>query len=276
MADMLPSFDRPPIAEMVLAIQFPALPKLSTAWLGAFATQLGATYPVLVDVPAVGPISEPGFDDALGFEIQPLMRVATRMPTRFQARTKAGDRMVQVENGWVVLNWMRRSALDEYPRYRTLRPELEAIAKKLFDFVKASGSEGPAPNLWEVTYSNEIGVSALGSVAAEVEARLPGIVPLGVRVTAGRLRGVASSLTFEVDPGPAALTISVQEAKRIDRVHPRSEGTFGLVQFVARGRVATNDLHGALQGLDLGHAAIVKAFASLSSESARQEWGLQS
>ena len=50
-----------------------------------------------------------------------------------------------------------------------------------------------------------------------------------------------------------------------------------VLTFTARGRIAGNGnpTRGILEGLDLGHEAIVKSFAAFSSKAANEYWGLK-
>src|SRR5262245_55135596 len=102
----LPDYISPPVVETVLGVQFARLPGFTNAHLGAFWKSLDATeWPTVSDAPPLQPQFE-RFSEAAkwarGLQLQ-----LTPIPAgRVQIKNRAGDRMIQVQNGRLHFNWL--------------------------------------------------------------------------------------------------------------------------------------------------------------------------
>jgi len=63
--------------------------------------------------------------------------------------------MVQLQNGRFHYNWLGNSG-EEYPRYRIVKPEFEALYAEFKQFLSDEGLGMPTENQWEITYLNQI------------------------------------------------------------------------------------------------------------------------
>src|SRR5688572_20255768 len=118
----LPSYKNPPVIETILGVQFEPLAAMRIGHLGKFWTHLGDDWPFEDDSPSL----EPEFEQfseadrflrlALGF------RVSQSPECRLRIRNRRRDRMIQVQNGRLILNWLKVKDAN-YPRYEVIRSE---------------------------------------------------------------------------------------------------------------------------------------------------------
>ena len=120
----LPKFDAPPVVETLLSIQFAPLPRFSTAHAGWFwQLYLGGEaqdWQSANDAPRLedeferfGPSEAWG---RMGFKLAP-----GGQPQRTQIIRKDEQRMIQVQDSRLVLNWRKR--MEGYPSFEVLAPE---------------------------------------------------------------------------------------------------------------------------------------------------------
>ena len=117
------SFERPPVVETVLGVQFAKLPNFSNAHLGAFWASLGADWPHVKDVPPLEEQFET-FGESSVWASQMRLKLTQSPAVRFQISNAAEDRMVQIQNGRLDYNWLSQSG-SNYPRYKNVRPDFD-------------------------------------------------------------------------------------------------------------------------------------------------------
>src|SRR5438876_283976 len=106
MAENLPEFKRPPVTETVLGVQFFPLEKLSSAHLGAFWNLLGEDWPDVNDAAPLQQEFERFGKDQQWIKLALRLNVVDKPTPRIQARNRANDRMIQLQNGRLHYNWL--------------------------------------------------------------------------------------------------------------------------------------------------------------------------
>lgn len=267
----LPSFERPPVSEAVLGIQFEPIPGFANAHLGAFWSYLGgqSEWPAVQDAPALGPNFERfGVErewknlDTMNFGFSQIL------PTRMQVRNKA-NRMVQLQGDRLIYNWLGDQG-GEYVRYDKLRPEFDEILQKFEGFLRDESLPPIQPNQWEVTYTNQIPQGTVWNDAADWKNVFCfHAVPPSV-VNGCSLENFNGSWIYEIAPQRGRLRISLQHAW----LEPNGRQIL-LFNLTARGPIkeGAGAVATIAEGLELGHEMIVRSFASLTSEEARKYWG---
>ncbi len=151
----LARFERPPVVETILGVQFEPLPRFRNTNLGLFLQHLGGDWTNVTDAPALPPQFE-RFEQGIAWETAGFQLALSRdVAVRAQARNAANDRMLQFQNGRLLLNWLGEGG-GEYPRYEAVRPQFDRVVEQFQDFVDSSGVGDFQPNQWEVTYVNHI------------------------------------------------------------------------------------------------------------------------
>jgi len=186
-----------------------------------------------------------------------------------QLRNQAGDRMLQLQNGRLIYNWLGANGA-EYPRYRQIRPEFDKHFEEFRSFLLDENLLAMMrQNQWDVTYVNHI---PKGTVWNSIEDwsqvfQFHAVPPAVLNVS--RLESVAGNWMYEITPRRGRLRVQLQHAKI------RDSSTETLVfTLTARGPIGEGegglDRHEA--GLDLGHEVIVNSFRDLTSAKARKYW----
>ena len=271
----LPSFENPPVIETILGVQFEPIRGLSAGHLGAFWKRLqshdpsGESWCRLADAPAL----EPTFETfAKGQRWLPnALRVTFGQPppTRLQVRNEPGDAMVQIQNGRLHYNWIRKSDAD-YPRYSKIRPRFDWLVGEFCAFFEGEGLGGMSPNQWEITYVNHIPKGPLWSEPTDWGTRVLSVLgdsPLKSEVA--QLESVAATWHLEIPPQRGRLHIDLKHAYGGD--DPAAE--ILRLTLTARGAVDADRALNA--GLDLGHEAIVRTFKEITAPPAHEVWGLK-
>lgn len=281
-AEALPEFERPPVVETVLGVQFEPLPGFRNAHLGVFWSflnsedvrrTLGRGWPHSIDAPRLEPQHERFGGEKpwrrLGFKL----KVSQDPSVRIQIQNADRNRMIQLQNGRLHYNWLGHEG-EGYPRYLEIRPEFDKVLKQFEHFLNDHKMGKLQPNQWEVTYVNHI---PRGTVWEEprdwqnVFRQLPSMIDCPGSVD---LESCAGEWHFEIKPQRGRLHIllghgqsSVESGEDLLRLTLTARGPIGG----AEGNGLNLD-----QGLDLGRRIIVTTFKAVTSESAHEYWGLKS
>jgi uncharacterized protein (TIGR04255 family) len=274
----LPSFGNPPVVETVLGFQFDPIGGLCSGHLGAFWKTLGDEWNKVEDAAPLEPFQEPASEEQKW--ILPglaSLRISDQPVVRLRIWNRSLDRMIQVQNGRFLLNWIGTGG-STYPRYERLRPQFLDLFTSFRDFVASSVAADSTPqvvvNHWEVTYVNHLPLNlaseALSDTVALITPRLappPNFGPAETRTFGGQwacaLRDHAGRLYIELRHGR-------QDSK------PDVESQILTLKLTARGPTpAETSLPGPELTIDVGRAAIVQAFSSVTSEEVHRKWDRQ-
>lgn len=268
MAALLPDYERPPIGEVVLAVQFEAMRGAQTAHLGEFLLSRKPDWVVLPETAPLGPSVEPVDLAPMWLPQAAALQFLPATASRLRAASATGDRMVQLENGWLVYNWRLTEPGQPYPRYSVLKPAFLKELADWIDFAKRRSLGEFRPTLWEVGYVNFVPKGTLWNAIDE----WPSIVPGLMRERSGLdapLQTMNGRWAFVVEPGKCRLQVMVEHSRL-----EIGDGTEAmLLKLIARGPVADQTVAGLTSGLDMGHAHVVTSFDRLISAQAAAHWG---
>lgn len=256
----LPSFDRPPLTEVFLAVQHVPLARLRTQHQGMFLASLGADWEPMPDIQPIGQTHEP-VEDVPEWLLPGTLEIDLRSGVRMRTRKRAGDRLVQVENGWLAFNWT--GSETPYPRWGSLRKEFDDHVSAWRSFVTVHGLGDVVPNLWEVGYVNVFPKGDLWQQPADWTSLLPGLFgSAGPR--AGLLQTASARWAHLIASGVGRLQILLEHGLQ----GRRGEIECLFLRLVARGPAKEPSFAAVDAGLEIGHQSIVTTFASLLSEEA--------
>jgi len=270
-SDNLPKFERPPLIETVLGVQFQPLPGLGNAHLGVFWKRLGPDWPFVADVPPLEPQFERFAESETWAGIGIHLKLSQDMSSRLQIRNAAQDRMIQVQNGRFHYNWLGQSG-GKYPHYREVRQAFHRALDEFSRFLAEELRAGLQPNQWEMTYVNHL---PKGTVWNELEdcAELFRTRPLLQSGLGGtRLESFGGEWRYEIPPQKGRLHVQLKHGRLAS---PQGREVL-ILTLTARGPIGNNEGQGLdlEKGLDLGHEVVVRAFYEMTSEAAHQFWGL--
>lgn len=157
----LPTFERPPVDELVLGLQFSPLKGMSASHMGLYWAPIRREYPQTEEKPAIDATIEV-FGERKAQPV-PVFRLLDRPETpRVWFIGASGNNLIQLQNDRLHVNWRRRLPDDVYPRYGVIRKLFVAEIVRLQSFAESEGLGTLSPTQCEITYINVIDVADKG------------------------------------------------------------------------------------------------------------------
>lgn len=274
----LPSYQNPPVVEVVASIQFEPLPNLNVAYLGLLWQRFRKTFPKVEQKPPIAPVVERLGVRAPLNQIQLQLSDGIDVP-RLWFVNDAGDELVQVQPDRFIRNWRAIPNVGKpYPRYQDhIRPRFIEDYREFQGFLKSELSAQADPNQCEITYINHITPNEhwsshkdLASVFRGWNSSYSSLVEQPVEAI--NLRAV-HLLNDETGQFVGRLHIIVQSAfKGADRPTEVDQPIFVLT-ITARGKPMGEGESGFLEFFDAGRKAIVSAFDRITTPEMHRVWG---
>lgn len=260
-----PKFDAPPVIETAIGVQFVSLPGYSTAHAGWFwkeyLDKLGS-WSRAVDAQRLEDQFERfGVEDVWGPLIA-MKFLGAAQSQRTQIIRSDEERMVQIQDSRLVLNWRKHSAA--YPTFDVLLPEFRDVLQAFEAFAGEAKFGMPNYNQWEVVYIDQFKKGEVWESPRDWGSIFPGIsVP--VQSDALRDETMSADWRFSMQENRGRMYISFRQL----RPAPVGEEVLN-VTFVARGPVTATQTWE--QGLALGHNALNDTFINITSGEAQARW----
>jgi len=258
----LPAYDRPPVIEVALAIQFESAIGYRSVDLARIAEPWRDMLPNVSERPQLAPIAVEPDRPAVALELSD----ETETP-RLWLQNSDGSQLLQLQQDRLVVNWRKLPKDTPYPHYATIRAFLVEAWKRLSRVVEQIDLTLPAPSISEVLYVNRPeagegcdspdGMSAI--VAPWTGSMNDDFLPAP--------SGAGFFTRFELPDGRGWLAIEGQSGQSGD-----GRWITGL-NLVSRGRASSPDLDGALDFMDLAHEWIVRGFTCITTAEAHERWG---
>ena len=257
-----PTFDRPPLVEVALGIEFVPLADFGAIQMGRLADRWSEHFPNVQEHPPLPPNPPIGLaDPANGGLIVNMGAPGIRL----WLLNEKQDQLVQVQRDRLVINWRASGDTSPYPRYHeALRPTFLRQYDQFLTFLEESGLTMPRPLTVEVTYVNMIATSGDGpfDLSSVLRSQAPFADGLGAPQTT-RLQhqwvrtdkdGPVSVLRLDVDVPPQAGAVTFNLTARSVVTPPTSTVS-------------------VLRSMDVCHDEIVTAFVALTEQHQQAEWG---
>jgi len=268
--ESLPSFDRPPVSEVALSVQFDKVPALRSFQLCTLWKQFSERFPKIEERPPLDPVVE---QLKMGPQSHRIEFSLLQLPevSRYFFITKSGNELIQVQQDRFGHNWRKTGEGDEYPRYERIREQFKENLEAFCEFLAAERLGRFAPTQADLTYVNHI-------VAGE------GWEQFGEMHKVLNVQALQYSDSFLKE----AESISHSERhiirtgdKPIGRLHITAEPGYRIADkkpilnltLVARGYPLSGNIDGVLSFLDLGREYIVRGFASVTRPEMHKIWG---
>ncbi|MEX2557776.1 MAG: TIGR04255 family protein [Actinomycetota bacterium] len=262
----LPEFDRPPVVEVAIGVQFEPIKGFRQAHIGLFWNEIRVDYPTALDQPRLE-IPVESFDEAL---IGPSFQVELiDSPPVHRAWFVSVDEslLVQVQDDRLIHNWRHRGG--GYPRFEPLLELFWSHFDKYTARLADTGLKVPPVQQAELTYINWIPAISMSeffrpSSAAELD--LPGV---GSHPDAQRW-----SARYPILDGDALVGRLAVEAQPGRRVEGGKVATGFQLALTFRAPVSKDASAGSISALLLlGRNAIVWTFTEMTTPAMHEEWG---
>lgn len=269
----LPGFERPPINEVALGVQFEPLEKLQSAHAGLLWSRFRSEYPTVEEQ---GPIiSHPQEDlSALLRPVELKVDMLNAPPApRLLFVSDAGTDLLQVQNDRFHANWRRTREEDTYPRYPHVRDRFESGLRSFIDFLDQETLGELRVRQTEVTYVNQLPMGAgwerFGEISRVLSFWRSDLIGEGMpepEAASATVQFVISGAN--ADDGRGRLYVDVRPSLRL----PDHVQLF-VMNLTARVLTRGNDPDEILEALDLGRSWVVRAFAGLTTQEMHDIWG---
>lgn len=263
-----PKFERPPVIETVLGVQFPPIAGFRNAHLGAFWKANYPDWEVPNDVPPLAPQYERFEESELKAAVQPQLVFSQDPSMRIQIQNSTGDRMVQLQNGRLHYNWLTGPEQASYPDYSTVREEFDRALNGFRSFLIREHLNPFSPDQWEITYVNHIPQGTVWNTPSDWVRVLSALLGRTDQIKTTRFESCGGSWRFEITPQRGRLHVELSHGWTNDQESQQ----LLMLKLTARGPIQRNGLS-LDEGLNLGHDAIVQTFREITSRRAREYWG---
>ena len=258
----LPSFENPPVIEVVCGVQFASLAKLYIPHFG----ELWKRFPDYTDcseaptlLPTIERFDVPSSLDVQGLAEIPLPRVW------FTQRDENG--LIQVQRDRFLHNWRKVRPTDEYPRYGRVKKLFQEHLSTFEKFLSDLNIGTLVPRQYEMTYVNHI----LKGEGWEDLADLGRVFPDFLwNLRDDRFLNVPDGHNYRVNflfpDKTSRLYATIRSAERRPDKHPLL-----LFELTVRGLPVDASREAMWKWFDVAREWIVRGFADLSGEEIQQK-----
>jgi uncharacterized protein (TIGR04255 family) len=261
----LPDFDKPPVVEMAVGVQFRPLDRLRGLALAPLREAWLHDFPFADEQPALGPSIE-GEQQLAQQRLQ--LGLVALPPVRQWFLSQAKDKVIQVQQDRLFVNWRAGDELPTaYPRYPYMRRFFEQRFTDLTAFTLMAAIGEVEITQAELSYINVI----------ETESDQLGRMDLflkGWHGTPGHHLGEPEqsrlTLSFPVPgigQGPVRLYVEVNPARKLNG------DPVLFLTLTVRGHPGGKSLAESLKFLDEAHDHLVRSFDELTNDAMHEAWG---
>ena len=265
----LPNFNKPPVTEVALSVQFDTITGFSNVHAGLLWAEFRSEYPVASEKPPLAPQFET-FGGG-GVAPQAPFRFATYSQppaARFWFEEASGAHLMQIQNDRIVHNWRKRDA-NEYPRYEPIADRFEDEIRRFQEFLRREGLGELQSNQCEVTYINTIELPDRSNPHDQLQR---------ITLLCGQPK-MPDQLHSEIMSAQARYILE-KDGQPFGRVYVnfspviRGSDLAPAVQLdiTARGRPAAQSADAALNLLDSERKIVVRTFAAVTNSEMHRLW----
>jgi len=261
----LPEFERPPLVETALGVEFPPIEGWTPSHFQRFARYVERDYPeTQIQDSIIGSVIERFGEESR--RPQPIDIDFQSLPLRWWLVSDARGELIQLQRDRFVHNWRKLRDDQEYPRYVRTREMFNQGWAQFLRFLAEQKLPPPRVTQAQVDYINHI---AKGTGWQTLD-DLPAITPWLARPAAGFLptpEVEVLNLRFVIPPERGRLHALLQPA-----IRNRDQVEILQLQLTARGQPESSSVDHVLAWLDLCHEWIVRGFAELTTEGMQRIW----
>ena len=258
-------YERPPVVETVLGVQFAPLRSLSVIHLGLYWAEIRGKYPHQEIQPPL-PHEVEEFPRKLG------VRVGIELMAEPEARPwfidATSTELLQVQKDRFIRNWRQREIpKDVYPRYEVLLPKFEEDWGAFVAFLEREDLGRPHVDQCEVTYVNLIEPGPAWSSFGDLSEAFT-IFRTPEHRFLPEPEAVLLNTHYAMPDRAGRLHVSVQPAIR------RADGAEVLqLKLTARGAPRSSETSDLREWFNLGHQWVVHGFDDVVTPKMRVFWG---
>jgi uncharacterized protein (TIGR04255 family) len=258
----LPDFEAPPVAEVVLGVNFTIPDGLKVYHIGLYRERIKPKFPKFQEQPPLPPQDVPGQDEQ-GFRF-----IAGRLPLpRCWFLDDTETRLIQLQADRFIHNWRKVTGKEEYPRYEAIRDEFVSRWDEFCGFLGDLGVSKPILNACELAYVNHISKESCWTEPKDL-GRLFSFLANDLSGGDGHgLESVQCALRYKLPGGNGHLNVSMTPA-----IRAQDQQEILRFDLSARGALVSGDKAQLVEWFDGAREAIVRVFTGLTTEKAHSRW----
>jgi uncharacterized protein (TIGR04255 family) len=263
----LPTYDNPPVVETVIGVQFDPVPKLTAAHMGWFWREsLGDEWPNVIETSRIDDAFERFGAEMQWGQLKKVVLSEEHPSQRLQFVSQDDERMIQLQNTRFHCNWRKRGG--HYPSYAASIEVFDKAWSSFASFCEKIDVGAIIPNQWEVTYVNHIPQGDAWHTVADLNRVFPGLIFPGVTLDNLTSEDIDASWRLVLAENLGRLHIKLRHVRL-----GRPDGPEAIaLSLTARGPIRPDGRSTLREGLDVGHAAIVRTFTEMTSNHAHKAW----
>lgn len=265
--ELMPTFQHPPITEVVCGLTFKPLKALLAPHVGLFWASLRSDFPTCREVEPLVPVIE-SFEPAATADPQqdfpfPLM-------PRIWFISKDNNGIIQVQRDRLMQNWRKVRATDEYPRYTKVKADFQSHIRDFSTFLAQNQLGSIDLEQLEITYINHIPQGEGWASMSEIAKVFPDFSWRTERSFLPLPEGAHSRTTFLLPNCVGRLHVAIQTATR------RTDGLpVFVMELTVRGLPKNKALDEIWPWFDLAREWIVRGFTDLTGNAMHDYWKRQ-
>ena len=265
------NFERPPVSEVALSVQFENLPAFHAAHIGMLWQRFRGQFPKTQEQPPLPPSRE-----VFGIRSVPQMNISISQGPGFPRAwflSEDETQLIQVQQDRFIHNWRRRPdgpGDEEYPRYATLRKAFGEELATFLNFLQSEKLGELKVTQCELIYVNLISPSSEWKEHRDFDKVLT-LWRGPLNIGSGELEDV--NLT-------ARYVMRNSEGAPLGRLYVSCTPGFDKtgrpvyqMQLLARGGAISESISGIFEFFDLAHTCALRAFVETTSEALQKHWG---
>jgi uncharacterized protein (TIGR04255 family) len=279
-SEQLPKFDRPPVVEVALVVQFPSIKGFTAAHLGLIWQHFRERFPKVeqhapinnrVERTGIRPIQTARLAFTAGEELVP----------RIWMVTQDQSQLIQIQSDRFVRNWRRYH--DRSLDYPTFADQIRPAFVREFDefrmLVTKLGLGDLNVDQCEVTYVNQVRKNEVWSDHSQLDRVFVGWSSKLPRLEDQLAESIACRANYQIidqDKFVGRLFIEIDSQFVAEKTNGSPQTDFLPIfnmNLVARGQPIGEGNEGVMQFIDLGHEVIVRSFAKVTTKEMHATWG---
>ncbi len=253
----LPDFEAPPIAEVILGVNFTIDDNLKVYHIGLYREQIKSKFPKFQVQPPLPGQDTPAFSFTSGPPPLP----------RCWFLDETGTKLIQLQADRFIHNWRKVTGEEKYPRYEAIRDEFAGRWDEFCRFLGEQGVSKPIVSACELTYVNHIPKGTCWSLPrdlCQLFVFLADEMPAG---TANNLESVACARRYALPQGCGHLDVNLTPA-----IRTKDQQDILRFDLAARGSLSHGETVQMLEWYDRARESIVRMFADLTTQKGHECW----
>lgn len=261
MSDNLPKFNKPPVIETILGVDFDPISDFQAPYYGLFLLEVKDTYKNFVELPPIDSQVERFEGDSVPIAS---FRFGYRPDIRCLFLDKTEKWRLQVQNNKFLSNWAKSLTTSKYPNYELTSNKFKTNWNKFLTFLKKNNLNTPVVQQCEVSYLNHIEFGNIRNLSEifpfwNQQSKSNDFLPEAEATSARMIYRIPNNRgRLRVDITPNIRHIDSKKIISLSltaKVFPKSSGIKDVVE-----------------AMNIGHEWVVRGFTDLTSDKMHKIW----